>query len=79
MASYNCGYSHVQDAQQLAMIKGLDSTVWDDHVEKMIIALSYPQNYNHEVVKYGYVRGLEPYEYVDQIFKRYEHYQKFID
>ncbi len=79
MASYNCGYSHVQDAQQLALIKGLDSTVWDDHVEKMIIALSYPQNYNHEVVKYGYVRGLEPYEYVDQIFKRYEHYQKFID
>ncbi len=79
MASYNCGYSHVIDAQNLAHIKGLNDTIWDEHVEKMILALSYPKNYNHEVVKYGYVRGLEPFEYVDQIFKRYDHYRKFIN
>lgn len=79
MASYNCGYSHVLDAQNLAHIKGLNDTIWDGHVEKMILALSYPKNYNHEVVKYGYVRGLEPFEYVDQIFKRYDHYREIID
>ena len=79
MASYNCGYSHVVDAQKLATVNGLDSTAWDEHVEKMIVALSYPQNFNHEVVKYGYVRGIEPFQYVDEIFKRYEHYQEFID
>jgi len=79
MASYNCGYSHVLDAQNLAHIKGLNDTIWDDNVEKMILALSYPKNYNLEVVKYGYVRGQEPFEYVDQIFKRYDHYREFID
>lgn len=79
MAAYNCGLSHVLDAQNLAHIKGLNDTIWDEHVEKMILALSFPKNYNHEVVKYGYVRGLEPFEYVDQIFKRYDHYRKFID
>lgn len=79
MASYNCGYSHVVDAQKLAAVNGLDSTVWDEHVEKMIVALSYPQNFNHEVVKFGYVRGIEPFQYVDEIFKRYEHYREFID
>jgi membrane-bound lytic murein transglycosylase F len=79
MASYNCGYSHVLDAQNLARVRGLKDTVWDDHVEKMILALSFPQNYNHEVVKFGYVRGLEPLQYVEQIFQRYDHYRKFID
>ncbi len=79
MASYNCGYSHVVDAQKLAAVNGLDSTLWDEHVEKMIVALTYPKNFNHEVVKYGYVRGIEPFHYVDEIFKRYEHYQEFID
>jgi len=79
MASYNCGYSHVLDAQSLAQVKGLKDTIWDDHVEKMILALSFPQNYNHEVVKFGYVRGMEPFQYVEQIFQRYDHYRKFID
>ena len=79
LASYNCGFSHVQDAQNLARVRGLRDTIWDDHVEKMILALSLPQNYNHEVVKYGYVRGMEPLQYVEQIFQRYDHYRKFID
>ncbi|MBT8284250.1 MAG: transporter substrate-binding domain-containing protein [Flavobacteriaceae bacterium] len=79
MAAYNCGYSHVLDAQNLAREKGLKDSIWDDHVEKMILALSFPKNYNHEVVKFGYVRGLEPFQYVEQIFQRYDHYQKFID
>ncbi|MDX1628861.1 MAG: lytic transglycosylase F, partial [Fulvivirga sp.] len=79
MASYNCGYYHVRDAQKLAETQNLDPTQWDDHVEEMILALSYPKNYNKEIIKYGYVRGIEPYEYVEQIFKRYDHYTQFIE
>ncbi len=78
MAAYNCGYYHVRDAQKLADKKKLDRNVWDNNVDEMILALSYPKNYNLEIIDYGYVRGVEPYEYVDQIFKRYSHYQKFI-
>ena len=78
MASYNCGHSHVLDAQRLANKKGLDSTKWDDNVEKTILELSLQKNYNDPVVKYGYVRGIEPYNYVRQIYERYDHYKKFI-
>ncbi len=79
MASYNCGFGHVQDAMELAVYKGYSKNLWDDNVEEMILKLSNPKHYNHPAVKYGYVRGLEPYLYVDYIFKRYEHYKQFID
>ncbi|MBT8292477.1 MAG: transporter substrate-binding domain-containing protein, partial [Eudoraea sp.] len=79
MASYNCGYQHVKDAQSLAEIRGLDKYTWDDNVDKMILALSDPQHYNHEAVRYGYVRGAEPYDYVVQIFDRYKLYASLVD
>jgi membrane-bound lytic murein transglycosylase F len=78
MAAYNCGYGHVIDAQKLAEKRDFDKDRWDNNVDQMILALSYPKSYNDPVVKYGYVKGIEPYTYVDQIFKRYEHYTKFI-
>ena len=78
LASFNCGYSHVMDAQSLAEERGLDSNRWDGNVEKMILALSYPENYQDDAVKFGYVRGIEPYTYVRQIFDRYNHYKNFI-
>ena len=78
MASYNCGLYHVKDAQKLADKKGLDPTRWDDNVEDMILALSHRKNYNDPVVKYGYVRGVEPYNYVNQIYERFAHYTQFI-
>lgn len=74
LASYNCGYEHVEDARRLAAAKGLDRNQWDHSVDSMLLALRSPSNYHHEVVRYGYVRGEEPYRYVNQIFNRFEHY-----
>ena len=78
MAAYNCGLYHVKDAQKLATKRDLDASRWDDNVEDMILELSLPKNYNDPVVKYGYVRGVEPYKYVQQIFERHSHYKQFI-
>ncbi|MEN8227584.1 MAG: transporter substrate-binding domain-containing protein [Bacteroidota bacterium] len=78
IASYNCGYGHVRDAQRLAPKYDLNPEQWDDHVEKMILALNKSSNYNDPVVKFGYIKGIEPYNYVRQIFERYDHYQQFI-
>jgi membrane-bound lytic murein transglycosylase F len=78
MAAFNCGLGHVLDAQRLAEKRGYDPNKWDDHVAEMILALSYPKNYRDPVVYYGYVRGVEPYTYVSQIFERFGHYEKFI-
>jgi len=79
MAAYNCGYQHIRDAQRLAKENDLDTALWEGHVEKMVLALNYPQNYNKPMIRYGYVRGIEPVTYVKQIFNRYQHYQKFIE
>ncbi len=79
LAAYNCGLYHVKDAQKLAEINKLDYRIWDDQVDQMIIALSYPKNFNNEVVRYGYVNGIEPYNYVNQIYERFDHYTRFID
>jgi membrane-bound lytic murein transglycosylase F len=79
LASYNSGLGHVRDAQRLADYNELDRYQWDENVEKMILELSKPKIYNRDFIRYGYVRGREPFNYVRQIFSRYEHYKRFID
>lgn len=79
MASYNCGYNHVRDAQRIAPKHDLNPLYWDDNVEKMILALSKSSNYNDPLVKFGYLKGSEPYNYVRQIYERYHHYTQFIE
>ena len=79
LASFNCGYYHVLDAQRLAEKRDLDPKIWDENVAAMILELSFPRNYNDEVVKYGYVKGVEPFTYVEEIMERYEHYKMFVD
>ena len=78
LASYNCGLGHVLDAQRLAEVNNLNPNVWDDNLEHMLLALSRPKHYNKSIIKYGYVRGSEPVNYVNQIFERYGHYKEFI-
>lgn len=75
MASYNCGYSHIKDAQKLAKKYGKDSLTWDQGVDFFALNLSNPKYYNDPVVTYGYARGSEPYEYVKDIFERYKNYK----
>ncbi len=79
MASYNCGYGHVVDARTLAFEEGLDMYRWDNNVEESILKLSYPEYYNKPSIKYGYVRGVEPYTYVRQVFDRFVNYSHFIE
>ena len=78
LASYNCGLAHVLDAQRLAEKYDDDPERWDENVAEYILKLSDRKYFTDPVVKYGYCRGSEPYQYVIEIFKRYRHYQKFI-
>lgn len=78
LASYNCGLGHVRDAQRLAVAFEEDAESWDDNVEDYILKLSAREYFGRPEVRYGFVRGREPYLYVKEIFLRYDHYQKFI-
>ena len=78
MASYNCGYNHVVDAQNLAVKFGKNKNIWDKNTDEFILKLSHSQFFNDETVKFGYVRGTEPYNYVKDIFQRYELYKDVI-
>ncbi|MCF8228010.1 MAG: transporter substrate-binding domain-containing protein [Bacteroidales bacterium] len=78
LASYNAGPNHVKDAQRLAEKYGDDPEKWTGSVDEYILKKADPDYYNDEVVKYGYCRGTEPYDYVKEILERYEYYRQFI-
>ncbi|NJK87073.1 MAG: transglycosylase SLT domain-containing protein [Bacteroidales bacterium] len=78
LAAYNVGIGHVIDAQNLALKDGKDPNVWHGCVDEYLLKKSTPEYYNDPVVKYGYCRGTETYNYVTQILDRYEHYKNII-
>ena len=74
LASYNAGRGHVLDAQRLAEQAGDDPLKWDD-VAYWLLQKSKPSVYRSRVVQHGYVRGLEPVQYVSRILERYDRYR----
>ncbi len=77
LASYNTGQGHVKDAMRLAEKYGEDKTLWDV-TRKYLLKLSEEKYFLDPVVKYGYCRGDEPVNYVDQILDRYKHYKNIV-
>ena len=78
LASYNVGLGHVLDARRLTEKYDGSPDKWKN-VKEYILKKSNPEYYKDEVVYYGYARGIETYNYVDQILTRYEHYKNIID
>lgn len=78
LAAYNVGLGHVIDARNLAEKDGKNPDVWDNSVDMYLLKKSDPDFYNDPIVKYGYCRGVETYNYVSQILDRYEHYKNII-
>ena len=78
LASYNVGLGHVLDARRLAEKNGKDPDQWKGSVDYYLLNKSKPEFFNDPVVKYGYCRGAEPYQYVIKILERYSHYQNIV-
>lgn len=74
LASYNVGIGHIMDARNLATKYGKEPNVWKDNVDFFILKKSTAQYYNDPVVKWGYCRGEDPYNYVIKVLDRYQHY-----
>lgn len=71
IAAYNSGLAHVYDAINLAKKYGLNPRKWDNNVAKAILWKSNPKYYKDPVVKYGYSRGRETYDYVNRVYAFY--------
>lgn len=78
LASYNVGLGHVIDARNLAQKYGKDPTVWDYNVAYYLLHKSNPQYYKDPVVEWGYCKGEEPIEYVNEILNRYDIYKQLL-
>jgi len=70
LAAYNGGARHVRDAMALTEKYEGNKHVWEE-VAPYILNLSDPKYYLDPVVKYGYMRGTETYNYVANIRRRY--------
>lgn len=75
MAAYNCGLNHLRDAMRLAERDGKDPHQWQD-VRVYVLRLSEPRYYQDPLVQYGYMRGQETADYVDNIRERYKKYKR---
>lgn len=79
LASYNIGYGHIEDARRLADRYGEDPNIWYGCVEEWLLKKSDPKYYTDQVVKYGYARGIETYNFVKEVIDRYEHYRNIVN
>ena len=75
LAAYNGGTGHIRDAMMLAAEDGLSGQNWEQ-VAPYILRLEQPRYYRHPKVKFGYLRGNETVDYVDQIMQRWAGYRR---
>lgn len=67
LAAYNMGYGHMLDVRQLTQTQGANPDSWAD-VKQRLPLLSQKKYYQR--LTYGYARGYEAYQYVENI-RRY--------
>ena len=79
LASYNIGLGHIQDARRLAERYDSDPNVWFDSVDQWLLKKSEPEYYTDQVVRHGFARGVETYNFVRDIIDRYEHYKNIVN
>ena len=74
LASYNVGLGHVLDAMELTKKYQGDSQEWED-VSKYLAGKEKSVYYEDPIVKFGYCRGTEPVEYVEDILNIFNNYK----
>ncbi len=79
LASYNGGLGHILDARRLASKAKKDPNRWDGNVDYFVLHLSEKKFYHDPLVRNGYMRGWETYQFVNEIFDRYQRYKTLIN
>jgi len=79
LASYNIGLGHIQDARRLAERYEANPNRWFGSVDEWLLKKSDPDYYSDPVVRHGFARGIETYNFVRDIMNRYEHYKNIMN
>jgi membrane-bound lytic murein transglycosylase F len=69
LAAYNVGFGHLEDARRITQQRGLDPDRWLD-VRDSLPLLTQEKWYRD--TRFGYTRGWEPVQFVDNIRRYYE-------
>ena len=72
LAAYNVGMGNIADARELAVRLGNDPDEWPN-VADALLKLMDPEYYQH--ARYGYKKGTETVNYVEDVLNRYNRYQ----
>jgi membrane-bound lytic murein transglycosylase F len=77
LASYNVGRGHVLDAVRLTAKYGKNPMKWAD-VREFLLKKAYKKYFGDPVVEFGYCRGAEPVNYVDEILENFSNYKVIV-
>ncbi|MEX1261880.1 MAG: transglycosylase SLT domain-containing protein [Balneolaceae bacterium] len=72
LAAYNVGMGNLADARRLAVQLGKDPDEWPN-IADALLKLMHREYYQH--ARYGYKRGTETVNYVEDVLNRYSRYQ----
>ena len=75
LATYNVGLGHMADARRLAIDRNKNPNNWED-VSNALLKLMQRRYY--ENARYGFARGIEPVQYVEEIMNRYRTYKTIL-
>lgn len=78
LAAYNVGLGHVKDAQQLAEKYGKNPKLWNDNVKDFLEFKAEEKYFKDPVVRWGYCRGGDATQFVDNVVSLYNNYRNII-
>ena len=78
LGAYNVGLGHIYDAQRIAKHLENNPNIWDGNVAEALLLKSKKEYYQLPICRNGYCRGIESYNYVNEILERYDNYIHFI-
>ncbi|TVQ65264.1 MAG: lytic transglycosylase F [Balneolaceae bacterium] len=75
LATYNVGLGHMADARRLVIDRNRNPNQWSEVSEALLRLM---QRRYYEQARFGFARGIEPVQYVEEILNRYRTYQAII-
>ena len=76
LANYNVGMGHIADARQLASQLGNNPDEWE-YIADALLKLMHRKYYQH--ARYGFKRGIETVNYVEDVMDRYRRYHSIYE